>query len=183
MPQEEKDFYAAQFPDINIRWQAKAWADSPVMMDWLMDFREQTLAKGEVALLMDNHGSQRIDEFRTTAELMNVNVVYTPANCTDCVSPVDRNVGKWIKDRAYQLQEDELDTDDWDGDEALSTGDKRKLSVKWIAQAWRELRDDVNRQHLLDSCFVDTGVCITCDGSENSKIKLYPNAQLGEYDY
>ena len=183
MPQEEKDYYAAQFPDINIRWQAKAWADSPVMMDWLMDFREQTLAKGEVALLMDNHGSQRIDEFRTTAELMNVNVVYTPANCTDCVSPVDRNVGKWIKDRAYQLQEDELDTDDWDGDEALSTGDKRKLSVKWIAQAWRELRDDVNRQHLLDSCFVDTGVCIACDGSENSKIKLYPNAQLGEYDY
>jgi hypothetical protein len=60
-----------------IRWQKKAWADTQVMLDWLIDFRESTLHKGEIALLMDNHGSQRVEEFCTMAELLHIKLVYT----------------------------------------------------------------------------------------------------------
>jgi hypothetical protein len=70
----EHDYYAT-FPELQVRyrWQKKAWADTQVMLDWLVDFRASTLHKEEVALLMDNHGSQRVDEFCTLAELLHIN--------------------------------------------------------------------------------------------------------------
>lgn len=181
LTQEEHDYYAG-FPELKVRWQKKAWADTQVMLDWLFDFRASTMHKGEVALLMDNHGSQRVDEFCTLAELLHINLVYTPANSTDCVSPVDRNVGKWLKQRAYALQEEELEDDDqWSHEDGLSKSDKRKLCAKWLAQAWRELKE--NKQYLLNSAFVDTGICIACDGSQNHLIRLRPNDEEGEYDF
>jgi hypothetical protein len=181
LAQEEHDYYDT-LPGIKIRWQKKAWADSQVMLDWLVDFRGSTLHKGEVALLMDNHGSQRMDEFTTLANMLNIHPIYTPANCTDCVSPVDRNVGAWLKQRAYALQDEELeDNDEWCKEDGLSVSQKRKLCAKWLAQAWHELK--TVHPHLLDSAFVDTGVCIAADGSENHKIRLRPKDELGQYDF
>ena len=131
---------------------------------------------------MDNHGSQRVDEFTTLAELLHIKLVYTPANCTDCVSPVDRNVGAWLKQRAYALQDQELDDDDaWSHEEGLSKPDKRKLCAKWLNQAWQELKTD--HRHLLDSAFVDTGICIAADGSQNRLIRLRPKDEPGQYDF
>jgi hypothetical protein len=169
LTQEELNYYET-LSGIKVRWQAKAWADTQAMLDWLVAFRGSTLHKGEIALLMDNHGSQRVDEFCSLAELLQIQLVYTPANCTDCVSPVDRNVGKWIKTRAYQLQDEELeDNDDWSKEDGLSKPKKRMLSAKWLSQAWLELMTE--QHHLLDSAMVDTGVCIAADGSENHKIR------------
>jgi hypothetical protein len=178
---EELAYYDTM-ADLKIRWQKKAWADTQVMLDWLIDFRASTLHKGEVALLMDNHGSQRVDEFCTLAELLHIKLVYTPANCTDCVSPVDRNVGAWLKQRAYALQDQELDDDDtWSHEEGLSKPDKRKLCAKWLNQAWQELKTE--HRHLLDSAFVDTGICIAADGSQNRLIRLRPKDEPGQYDF
>jgi hypothetical protein len=179
---EEEHAYYAQLPDLSIKWQSKAWADSTIIMDWLMSFRRWTLHKGEVALLMDNLGSQRIPAFRVLAELMGIELVYTPANCTDCVSPVDRNVGKWLKTRAYQLQDIELEAnEEWSSsveEGGLTKPQKRMLCAKWLNQAWQELKLEY---HLLDSCFVDTGVCVACDGSEEHMIRLRPKDKPGLY--
>ena len=68
---DELSYYEA-FPDLKVRWQKKAWADTQIMLDWLIDFRASNLDKGEIALLMDNHGSQRVDEFCTLAELLHI---------------------------------------------------------------------------------------------------------------
>ena len=178
---EELAYYES-LPNLNVRWQKKAWADTQVMLDWLVAFRGSTLHKGEVALLMDNHGSQRVDEFCAMAELLHIKIVYTPANCTDCVSPVDRNVGAWLKQRAYALQDEELeDSDDWTHEDGISVPDKRMLCAKWLNQAWAELKED--HPHLLDSAFVDTGICIAADGSENALVRLRPKDAQGEYDF
>jgi hypothetical protein len=178
---EELAYYET-LPGLKVRWQKKAWADTQVMLDWLIDFRASTLHKGEIALLMDNHGSQRVEEFCTMAELLHIKLVYTPANCTDCVSPVDCNVGAWLKQRAYALQDEELDdNDDWSHEDGLSKIQKRKLCAKWLNQAWEELKTE--HPHLLDSAFVDTGICIAADGSQNHLIRLRPKDPTGKYGF
>jgi hypothetical protein len=63
-------------------------------------------------------------------------------------------VGKWLKQRAYALQEEELEDDDeWSHEDSISKPDKRKLCAKWLVQAWRELKADhqldlVSSQHV-----------------------------------
>jgi hypothetical protein len=42
LPQEEHDYYAT-FPELQVRWQKKAWDNTQVMLDWLVDFRASTL--------------------------------------------------------------------------------------------------------------------------------------------
>ena len=183
----ERAMYAATYPDVKVRWQAKAWADQDIILDYLRDFRRQTLHKGEVALVMDNHGSQHTDHVRGVMHFLDILDVYTPANCTDCVSPVDRNIGQWLKQRVYQLQEDEMDLPEnshWAlavEQGGLGKPQKRQLVVKWVAQAWGELKE--HRQHCINSAFVDTGVLIAKDGSEDHLIRLRPGAAYGEYVY
>ena len=104
----EQAFYK-NHPEIKVRWQHKAWADEEVIFDYLMDFREQTMDKGEVVLFMDNHGSQRTPLVQLTMEALDIKPIFFPANCTDCVSPVDRNIGAWLKRKVYMYQEEELE--------------------------------------------------------------------------
>ena len=76
-----------------------AWADERIMLDWLEDFRQTTLDNnvGEVLLGMDNHKAQITMTFRHVMDCLHVVPAYTPPNCTDCVSPVDRHVGQTLK--------------------------------------------------------------------------------------
>ena len=75
---DEKAFYE-QFDDVKVRWQPKAWADESIMIDYVRDFRMQTIDKGEVALVLDNHGSQQTPRMRN---MMDIEYVLTPPNCT-----------------------------------------------------------------------------------------------------
>jgi len=184
--QEEMNFYSAH-PIVQVRWQNKAWADHRVCLDYLLDFRTQTLSKGHVALFMDNHGSQQTPLMRVLMHALDVEYVFTPANCTDAVSPVDRNVGQALKEKVYAMQEEELDLD---GNEhwrypasegGLEAWEKRTMVVAWIDRAWQELKKD--NKHLLLSSFVDTGILVANDGSENHLIRLHPKQVLGAYTF
>ena len=136
---------------------------------------------------MDNHGSQQTPLMRVLMHALDVEYVFTPANCTDAVSPVDRNVGQALKEKVYAMQEEELDLD---GNEhwrypasegGLEAWEKRTMVVAWIDRAWQELKKD--NKHLLLSSFVDTGILVANDGSENHLIRLHPKQVLGAYTF
>lgn len=120
-------------------------------------------------------------------EMLDIECVFTPANCTDCVSPVDRNVGVWLKRRVYQMQEDELELPEnrnWGMPVALgglTTMAKRKHTVRWISQAWSDFQ--AYHQNNCTAAFVDTGILTALDGSEKHKIKLWPKADEGQYTF
>jgi hypothetical protein len=183
---QEKEYYE-QFPNLKVRWQPKAWADESIMFDYMVDFRRQTLHKGDVAILLDNHGSQQTDRIRNLMHVLDMEAVYTPPNCTDCVSPVDRNIGVWLKHRVYKMQNDELDMPEnrnWPlpaKEGGLTAAQKRMHTARWMAQAWEEFKK--SEQHNCRSAFVDTGVLIAADGSENHLIKLWPKAPAGHYKF
>lgn len=185
--QEEKDYYASNFPDVRIRWQKKAWADEQICIDYMADFRELTAAKGDVALIMDRHGSQSTARINEMMAAFKIKPIYTPAGCTDCVSPVDHNIGIWLKNRVYKYQSREMDLPqnrNWAlpaNQGGLTDPEKRRLTVRWMSQAWADLKE--RKQEMLLAAFVSTGCLIAKDGSENHLIKLWPRAPLGAYDF
>ncbi len=187
MPKAELEMYRRKYPDVKIRWQRKAWADEPLCMDYLIDFREATLHKGDVAMIMDGHASQCTPRCKELMDTFKIKYVLTPAGCTDCVAPVDRNCGVWIKNRVYELQEDEMDQSgnrNWaqaSKEGGLSTSEKRMHVVRWVSQAWKEFKRD--HQSTILAAFVDTGALQAKDGSEMSFVRLTPKAQFGSYSF
>jgi hypothetical protein len=186
MSQEEKDFYK-EYPNVKVRWQPKAWADEPICIDYIVDLREHTVDKGPIALIMDNHSAQSTPRLQNIMTHFDINYVYTPAGCTDCVSPIDRNVGHWLKERVYQYQDDELELPEnrnWalpSKHGGLTKKEKRMHVVRWMSQAWEDLKRE--RPELLTAAWVQSGCLVAKDGSENHLIKLYPQQPEGAYNY
>ena len=170
--QEEKDLYA-RLTNLRVRFQKKAWADERIMKVWLEDFREETLDRGEVLLGMDNHTAQATPWCRLFMHTMGIVSAFTPANCTDCTSPVDRHVGQTIKlktRKMYNLWMDEQVEQTGLGNVRVTNSQRRMLLAQWVSDAW----DDVctNHLHLIQRAFVTTGFLVAKDGSENHLIDL-----------
>ena len=167
--QEEKDFYD-QYPNVKVRWQRNAWADESVMVRWFLDFRTATLSQGEVMLVLDRHGPHKTSTCLQFMETVSVVPVFSPPNCTDCVSPVDCNVGanikKYIKEQ-YDLMDSECTNITH-----ITDSQKRKLLVKWASEAWTHLIQ--NEPTTIVRSFVKTGVLVRKDGSQDNEIKLDP---------
>ena len=182
LSEEEIALYAS-LDNVTVRWQRKAWCDGVIAMEYLEAFRAQTLEDGEVMLGMDNHSSQCTPLCRAFMDLMSIQHVMTPSNCTDCVSPVDRNVGQAIKLKIAKLYEADYaqNKDQWElgkTEGGLSDPAKRMLVAKWTSAAWRDISD--NHHKLIRSAFVKTGFLIAMNGTENDKIELWQKKR-GEF--
>ena len=186
LSQVERDCYA-NLPNVTVRFQKKAWADEPVMMNWLVEFRQAlaTAGYGEVLLGMDNHGSQQTPWCRTFMDTFGIVPAFTPANCTDCVSPVDHHVAVTLKNKIFALKseyEDKRAEEDehFDWDECLCAADKRMLMAQWASKAWEDIC--LNHHHLLLAAFVKTGFLLAKDGSQNGQVELEKGG-LGNYTF
>ena len=113
--------------------------------------------------------------------------LFTPANCTDCTSPVDHHVGNFIQNhmKASYLKEVETNPHIWflacDPDhvgvaeniEDVSSNSamhRRILMAKWLEAAWVDLI--FNNRHIIHNAFVETGFLLAKDGSEDDLLKL-----------
>lgn len=166
---EEWDFYRG-LDNVTVRFQPKAWADEIYMQKWFMAFRESTLDLGEVMLGMDRHGSQKTPLCMAFMKSFGIVPVFTPPNCTDCVSPVDHHIGKTLKTKIRKLAHEEFDGDGWHGGD-LKVMDKRMKVAYWASVAWRGMCE--NSGDLFRSAFVSTGFLLAKDGSENNLVKLW----------
>jgi hypothetical protein len=173
---EERACYAG-LDNINIRWQKKAWADERITLEYLEAFRVATLDQGEVLLGMDNHGAQATPVCRAFFKLLGIQPVFTPANSTDCTSPVDHHVGQSLKlkiGKRYQTCL-EANREVWEKDVedgGLSASRKRMLVATWASEAWEEVCRE--NQWMIRQAFVKTGFLVAKDGSENGLIELEP---------
>lgn len=172
----EAAFYAT-LTNIIVRYQAKGWADEPLMLDYFESFREVTLAHGlgEVMLGMDNHGPQITATSRGVMDLLDIVPALTPANCTDCISPVDRSIGAILKMKIYKKYDEAYHANHayWNQPSeygGLSDPERRMLVAQWASEAWADLCE--NHQHAIEHAFVSTGFLIAKDGSEDHLINL-----------
>ena len=138
------DYYRT-LTNIDVSWQEKAWADERAGLDYFLSFREQTLELGEVLLGMDRHSAQYTKACQGFMELMEIFALYTPADCTGVCSPVDDNVGQYVKRRMGEKfdAEHNLKQDEWEG--SLSAPERRMLMCKWVSEVWAEIFDAEDR--------------------------------------
>ena len=107
--------------------------------------------------------------------------VFTAANCTDCISPVDHHVGRFIQNhmgRAYQ-EAVERDPQIWRADAAdqeiedancSSAMHRRMLMAQWLSAAWTDLT--TNHQELIEKAFGHTGFLLAQDGSDDHLMSI-----------
>ena len=110
-------------------------------------------------------------------QAMSIKPIFTPANCTDCVSPVDSHVAQTLKmkigqryDAAYMRNTEEWELPAKQG--GLTAMKKRMMVAVWATEAWQELIE--KNQKLIRGAFIRTGFLLAKDGSENHKIELWP---------
>ena len=132
---------------------------------------------------MNNHSSQTTAQCRAFMDIMQIVPAFTPANCTDCVSPVDRNVGQAIKLKIAKRYDADYarDKDRWElpkDSGGLTASAKRMMVAKWASEAWSEIC--AHHHTLLRSAFVKTGFLVAKDGSENNLIELWQKKR-GEF--
>ncbi len=96
---EEFEKLRADFTGVDLLVQPKAWVNRPTARAWADLFKQQAPA-GKKLLAMDNLDSHQTDEFKAFMEQSaETEVVFSPADTTDLMQPVDDNIGKSLKGR------------------------------------------------------------------------------------
>ena len=115
---------------------------------------------------MDNHSAQRTPEMLDLYKQLGLYPLFTPANCTDCTSPVDHHVGVWIQNhmKASYLREVENNPGVWmagggdveiEDERTAGAMQRRMLMAKWLQDAWLDLIN--NNHNIIRNAFVETG--------------------------
>lgn len=181
-PQEQAHY--DEHPNIRVHFQKNAWADSDFVRQDLAEVAQEMFnggVVGEALVGMDNYSAQKTPTIMSRYNDFGMIPLFTPAGCTDCVSPVDHHVGVHIQRHmaaAYRkevLNNPEnwiqMDTDEEvENPESGSAMARRMLMVTWLDAAWTDLIQ--NHKHLLSEAFVQTGFLLAKDGSEDDLIKL-----------
>jgi hypothetical protein len=181
---DEKELYES-LPGIRVHFQKNAWADNTFCHADIMEVSKCLQKSGldcEVLIGMDNHQSQRTPEMMATYLKLGMEIMFTPASCTDCTSPVDHHVGRFIQNKMAQMYAGEVlehpeiwfQTDDDDQEledtQGSSAKARRMKMATWLSAAWEDLK--TNHHRLLSQAFVATGFLVALDGSEDHLIDL-----------
>jgi hypothetical protein len=178
----ERALYAT-LTNIRVAFQKNAWADGIFCSEEIIEVaRDIKLAgiEGEVMIGMDNHAAQRTPAMLALYTRLGMVPVFTAANCTDCISPVDHHIGRFIQERmaASFRAAVEADPTNWimsaeqniDDPECTQAEARRMLMATWLAAAWTDLIE--NYPHLIEAAFVKTGFKLALDGSDDRKMEI-----------
>lgn len=180
---------------IRVAFQKNAWADAEFIRKATFALAEDASragVEGEIMLGMDNYKAQIGVEARALYGLLGFVELFTPANCTDCVSPVDHHVGRFIQAHMAELYRKEVEANphiwiassagqDLEDVECHSAMARRILLAKWFAKAWRELTS--KHQELLVKAFIRTGFLLAKDGSEDDLMQIQGWNSSTPYSY
>jgi hypothetical protein len=190
----EKTFYNT-LQNIRVAFQPNAWADEIFCADEIMRVAGDLYGagvEGEVLIGMDNHASQRTPEMLELYTSLGMVPVFTSAQCTDCISPVDHHIGRFIQQhmgRSYRasVEADQAiwiagsNTDEIEDPTCSAATSRRMLMARWLSEAWTDLTTDFS--HMIESAFVKTGFKIAKDGSEDHLIEIQGWAGTDTYTY
>jgi hypothetical protein len=188
----ERALYAS-LTNIRVAFQPNAWADEQFCEEEILkvaaDLTEAGVT-GEIMIGMDNHAAQRTARMLTLYGTLGMVPVFTAANCTDCISPVDHHIGRFIQNHMGASYRDAVErapeiwisaTEDLDDPNCRGAMARRMLMAQWLADAWTELT--TNHSHMIDAAFVKTGFKLAMDGSDDHKVQIQGWSALEPYSF
>ena len=172
-----KDEKMAYDKDVDVMFQANAWADTKVCEEWVkLTLSSAVQNLDEYILFCDNLVGQTSEEFQKAVRKTGGIVWYGLANATNIWQPVDCGYGQMYKAQMALAQERWLEEGDnierWVGnqDRSFTASDRRILLTHWVGEAHRIIAKPIFDSVRL-RCFQKTGCLITADGSDDEKIK------------
>ena len=182
-------------PNIRVAYQKNAWADSEFCQADIVnvadDIREAGVT-GEICAGMDNHSAQRTDVMLKMYDMLGMHPLFTAADCTDCISPVDHHIGRFIQQHMGASYKAEISAhpeiwiatsaeEELEDANCSSAMHRRILMAQWLSRAWTDLT--TNHKDLIRAAFVATGFLVALDGSEDSLIQLQGWSSSTPYTY
>ncbi len=171
-PAGRKEFaqLRAAYPNVLIYCQPKSYFDDRTFGAYMQDCL-RALPKKPHVIIMDNAGGHVTDEVRRECAEKKVELVFTPANCTDICAVTDAGLGKSVKAIVKNKFRDHFRThlSAWrDGD--VTAQMRRQLATQWFSEAIEEFRISGRQQIVRAHQRCGSGLC--CDGSENNLIGI-----------
>ena len=181
--------------NIRVAFQDNAWADGRFCEQEIRQVAADIFAAGvtgEILIGMDNHSAQRTPVMLALYEELGLIPVFTAADCTDCISPVDHHIGRYIQThmgRSYRKAIEDnpeiwiASAADQELDDPACRGAmaRRMLMAQWLSSAWTDLT--TKHAHMIDSAFVKTGFKVAKDGSEDHLIDIQGWSGAEAYSY
>jgi hypothetical protein len=184
---DEEALYDA---DVTVLWQAKAWADSAVCVDWARGAFANFVSNAhedlerDTLVLADNLGAQTAGPFLAAMKEARATMKLGPKGATHVWQPCDHHLGREYG-RLMGIYYDEWMASDFENivDGHVSAAERRILLTKWAGRAYRHLeaeRGAAEQQWLADpvnnepsrfyKAFLRTGCLVTADGTNDDEI-------------
>jgi len=173
-----------ELTNIRVAFQPNAWADEEfcesdnIIIRVASDIVDAGVS-GEIMVGMDNHSAQRTPRMMELYASLGMLPIFTAPNCTDCISPVDHHIGRFIQNSMGKSYRDAVEqnpdiwmsaTEDLDDPNCRSAEARRKLMAQWLSKAWDNLTSEFS--HLIEAAFVKTGFKLALDGSDDYKMEI-----------
>ena len=165
--------------NIDYYWQANAWVDRHVALEWVDTTMKQFVdankeagaAAEEYLLLQDNLDAQKQPEYHRRLNDLGIISYMLPPSHTEDVQPVDDGYGMLTKmymgEEMEKWLEDDTNMERWDSG-ALSASDRRILMSHWFDKATKRALEGTTKL----KWFQHTGALMTADGTDDELIKL-----------
>jgi hypothetical protein len=172
---------AAYHPDVVVEFDKEACNNEDLFPHWI-DKQLQPTLEGDTMLVMDVASFHKTDTVR--ARLQKELPAYVlpamiPGGLTCLLQPLDTAVNSMFK----KLLQDAVDQyiSNWEKEhqgQAWAVKDKRIMMTNVVAKVWHTVCTE--KQDLIVKSFIDTGIAIRPDGSQNHlvNIKGIPNSSL-----
>ena len=112
-------------------------------------------------------------------------VCMVPPGCTGHLQPLDTHINKTFKSLYMNYHEDityNKEHEEWSDSLKWDKSKKRIVTTQAVAKAWEQLCTEKRFIELVKRSFVDTGISVAADGSEDHLIHIKDwNGEIGDF--
>ena len=167
--------------DVDVYWQANAWADVNFSVNWVTRTLKPAVmntskTNKEFVRFCDNLSAQTNELFLSEVRKLSGIVWFGLAGATDIWQLVDCGFGYMLKSLVRTIQDEWLQSynsiDLWlgNGEEKPDAKQRRILITHWVGEAYNRLSGEKYASSRY-RCFEKTGCLVTADGSGDDKIQ------------
>ncbi|RFU34110.1 hypothetical protein B7463_g2199, partial [Scytalidium lignicola] len=173
---KEKHLY---HPGVTVEFNLTAYNNEELFMQWIDEELIPTANQNDTLLVMDVATFHKTDLILERLKSANITTALIPPGCTSFLQPLDTAVNgpfkQWLREESDQYMESiesEHPNFKW------STSDKRITTTHIVAKAAQRLEQE--KREMVAQSFIQCGISIRPDGSEDSQIKVkdIPNTAI-----
>ncbi|RFU28389.1 hypothetical protein B7463_g7932, partial [Scytalidium lignicola] len=165
---KEKHLY---HPGVTVEFNLTAYNNEGLFMQWIDEELILTANQTDTLLVMDVATFHKTDLILERLKSANITTALIPPGCTSLLQPLDTAVNgpfkQWLREASDEYMESIESTDPnfkW------STSDKRIMTTHIVAKAAQRLEQE--KKEMVVQSFIQCGISIRPDGSEDSQIKV-----------